>query len=416
MLKTSARRGMKMLRDLYQKGHLQEAKALEQHLPQMMANRASPYSQLRILGAGGEGVAQHVATPGARGAVQHAADPLARRVPGGFASRTNPWPEAHDAQQHIDFKNPNVAPGTYALKTFDTTADVYNPIVQDLRRQSIGHEHPLIATTHAMGQTPATHAGRQHEYALNEFVPTVQPKTTPQSQLPLSPRLRQRQRVQQQRQRQQQERRNQFREEEIIDQVRHAFPGQTQLDLRGNIVGGKVIDRIPVPTRDLNPNTMGVPSLEKVISQQLEFDSPTERAMNYARPDAPHSLRETMLRRADTQGALRADAPLSRPGLTPEARQLLNKQMRGAERAYSGQLLHEAYGRPSARRPAIELTRPAQGAGLIQDAPPPAPSANPYGWAASPAAQAHQPSMLVSPEQAKDWGWATTRAERPTRP
>lgn len=128
--KLAARAGINRLRQLFRSGNIQEAEQLAAHAPQILAGRNLPRgSQIRNLGSGSEGVAQHVLMPEGRSAV---------------------------------------------VKTYDKTSPIYSPVIQQTRAQLAGREIPGHAQTYAFRSTP------QAEYAINEFIPAAKAKPTPQ--------------------------------------------------------------------------------------------------------------------------------------------------------------------------------------------------------------------------------------------
>lgn len=121
--KTAARAGIKRLRQLFNAGNFREAEQLASHAPHMLAGRNLPRgSAIKTLGAGTEGVAQHVLMPQG---------------------------------------------GTAVVKTYDRTSPLYSPAVQQTRASLAGKQIPGHAQTYSFHDTP--HA----EYAINEFVPTT---------------------------------------------------------------------------------------------------------------------------------------------------------------------------------------------------------------------------------------------------
>jgi hypothetical protein len=129
--KLAARAGVRLLRNLFNAGNLREAEALAQQGGKILTGRNLPRgSQLRILGSGSEGVAQHVLMP---------------------------------------------TGGTAVVKTYDPTSVAYNRHIQANRRELVGKDIPGFAKIHAMGQTPYNVQGRPGEYALMEYVPGKAP-------------------------------------------------------------------------------------------------------------------------------------------------------------------------------------------------------------------------------------------------
>lgn len=126
--KEAARAGVNRLRQLFNAGNLQEAEALAAHAPQILAGRNLPRgSQIRRLGSGTEGVAQHVLMPG---------------------SASTPA-------------------GSAVVKTYDRTSPLYSPQVQQARAGMAGKQIPGHAQTYEF------HRGPNTDHAINEFVPSV---------------------------------------------------------------------------------------------------------------------------------------------------------------------------------------------------------------------------------------------------
>lgn len=128
--KLAARAGIRQLRQLFRSGNIQEAEQLASHAPQILAGRNLPRgSQIRQLGAGTEGVAQHVLMP-----------------------------QGHSA----------------VVKTYDRTSPIYSPAVQQTRASLAGKQIPGHAQTYSFHQTPNA------EYAINEYIPAAKQRPNAQ--------------------------------------------------------------------------------------------------------------------------------------------------------------------------------------------------------------------------------------------
>lgn len=127
--KQAARAGINRLRQLFNAGNFHEAEQLAAHAPQMLSGRNLPRgSALKTLGAGSEGVAQHVLMPQG---------------------------------------------GTAVVKTYDKTSPLYSPAVQQTRASLAGKQIPGHAQTYSFHDTP------QAQYAINEYVPTSKARPSP---------------------------------------------------------------------------------------------------------------------------------------------------------------------------------------------------------------------------------------------
>jgi hypothetical protein len=129
--KSAARAGIKRIRDLLAQGEhnpavQSELQALTSRAGDILTGRKSPLgSQLRVLGAGGEGAAQHVLTP----------------------------------------------QGMKVLKVHDPTAMAYSPKVIANKDSLVGKEIPGFANIESKHQMPGRVAGRQVPAYMNEYVP-----------------------------------------------------------------------------------------------------------------------------------------------------------------------------------------------------------------------------------------------------
>lgn len=332
--KLAARAGVEQLRKLFQAAKhdphaLQQAEQLASQGHNILAGRNLPRgSQLRVLGAGGEGVAQHVLMPGARGATQMAADPLAARAAGSFANKAEAQ-AAHAARTPVA---PQRVPGvagtgpanTAVVKTYDPTSPIYNPAVQQTRQGLVGQDIPGFAKSYEMAQTPHNIAGQKAEYAINEYIPGKAPGESAKDLADV---------------------------QKLQRQARTAIPGHEMVDVRDvNMVRdartGKMtgIDYIPVQNEHMIPRDQRMPGMEHVVGAQVDLQSPTGRQFNVMNPNAPAPMNERIMRQADTQGALRSDYPIPQEGLNDQQMARLNQQMNAANKHYGGQLLSQAYG------------------------------------------------------------------------
>jgi hypothetical protein len=128
-LKTAARRGIREMRSAFQAverglpGAAQQLSSLEAHAPQILAGRQR--AGIRTLGAGVEGVAQHMMTP----------------------------------------------QGSQVLKIHDPTSAMYNPAVIAGKQKLIGQNVPGLMQLHGMETMPHQVGGRAAPAFTGEYVP-----------------------------------------------------------------------------------------------------------------------------------------------------------------------------------------------------------------------------------------------------
>ena len=280
--KLAARAGIRALAERYRQqgssplGYSDTENYARETLPPMMVGRNLPLgSQIRTLGAGGEGISTQNLHPGAW-QVRLREDPLAARKPGEFGrggaeARTQAAalqalsadPEGDlifERTQHPTMSMP-LKPGSYATKIYDPTSGLYNPMIQKNRASLVGEEMPGYAKIHGFGQAGHNVAGLPTEAMISDFIPGKGARAIDRPEVagmyhspPAAMRAR----------------------GLGAEDVRI---GNTIKDLRTD--KPTVIDYMPVAQRDRVPGFSPRPGMSHYVTEGIVSHSPTDRAFRY---------------------------------------------------------------------------------------------------------------------------------------